>query len=512
MRLVNTMKNVIVGVSTLFISTIANFALRTIFIYSLGKTYLGVNGLLTNILSMLSLAELGIGSAIGFSLYKPLSQNDTRKINSLMKYYKKVYYIIGLVVFIIGLGLMPFLSFFVKEGEMVPNLYLIYFIYLVTTSYSYLFTYKRTLVASDQKSYKLSLYDTLFSLLSIGVRIVYLCFGHNFVVYLLISFVFTLLQNIVVNIVIDRLYPYLKEKKVKELSKKEKESLFTNIKGLMFHKVGNYLVNGTDNIIMSKFISLDTVGLFSNYSLIMNTVNMFLSSIFGGAVASFGNLIVSEDKKKIYSTFKLYNFIGFWIYSFSAIAFFFLLNPFIDLWLGNDFLIGKILVFVVVTNFYFNSMLGIIDNVKSSAGIYYQDRYIPIIQAIVNLAVSIILVQKIGLIGVFLGTSVSILFVIFLLKPYFLYKYLFNQSVISYYIDFIKYLIVLFIEGLIVYLSINLVSFDNSLLMFVYIMIMVLLIPNLINYFIYRNSDNFKELLNIVSIIKDKSKAKFSHK
>ena len=308
MRTKRTLLNVIIGTGALFISTICSFVLRTIFIHKLGETYLGVNGFLTNVLSMLSLAELGIGSAIGFSLYKPLEENNKEKIKSLMKYYKKTYSIIGILVFAFGILLMPFLKFLMKDYELISNLYPIYLIYLVNTSYTYFFSYKRTLVASDQNNYKLSIYDTSFRLLTVGLQIGYLMIYKNFIGYLLINLFVTFLQNLTVNAVINKEYPYIKDKKVKDLTKEEKDPIFINIKGMMFHKVGNYLVNGTDNIIMSKFISIAIVGLYSNYLLIINTVNNFLSSIIGGATASFGSLIASSDNKKVYETFKLYNF------------------------------------------------------------------------------------------------------------------------------------------------------------------------------------------------------------
>ena len=496
MRTKNTLLNTIVGVTTLFITTLLSFVLRTVFIKMLGETYLGVNGLLTNILSMLSLAELGIGSAIGFSLYKPLNENNKEKIKSLMKYYKKTYYIIGLVVFIFGLVLMPFLGFFMHDYENIQNLNLIYLLYLINTSYTYLFSYKRTLVASDQKTYKLSIYDTIFRIVIVVLQIAYIVIFKDFIGYLIINFIITFLQNLKINSVINKEYPYLKENNIKELTKKKKNKIYINIKGLIFHKVGNYLVNGTDNIIISKFLGLAIVGIYSNYLLIINTVNNFLISIVGSATASFGNLIASSDKNKVYDTFKIYNFIGFWIYGFSAIAFYFLLNPFIDLWLGEKFLFGTLIVFIVVMNFYFNSMLGVIDNIKSSAGIYHQDRFVPILQSIVNLFFSIYLVVKLGLVGVFIGTSISII-IIFIFKPYFVYKYAFKRNPLSYFITFFKYLIVVFAEGLIILGLFKLLTkyISIKVLLFIIKMLIVTIIPNIINYLLFRKTYEFKEII-----------------
>ncbi len=505
MRTKRTATNIIIGLSSLLISTICSFVLRTIFIHKLGETYLGVNGLLSNILSMLSLAELGVGTAIGFSLYKPLANNDEKKIAALMQYYKKTYLIIGLIVFAIGLTVTPFLHFFIKESEMVPKFYLIYIIYLVNTSYSYLFSYKRTLVFADQKSYLLNIYDTSFRLITVIGQILYLFLYNDYIGYLLISFVVTLIQNIVVNSRINKNYSYLDKYKKSKLNKQEKKDIYKNINGLIYHKVGNYLVNGTDNIIISKFVSIATVGLYSNYLLIVNTVNNFLITIIGSATASFGNLITSESKEKVYDRFKIYNFFGFWLYGFAAIAFYFLLNPFITLWIGEKFTFSTLIVLIIVLNFYFNAMLSTLDNVKSSAGIYYQDKYVPVIQAVVNLVVSIVLVLKLGILGVFIGTLVSIM-VIFIWRPYFVYKYAFNTNSKEYFISFLKYALIILFESVIVYLIFTYLLTKGGLLFFIFKVIVVAIIPNLCNYLLFRNTNEFKELVGIIKFVLTKKK------
>lgn len=510
MRTKNTFKNMVIGMGSLLLTTIASFVLRTIFIKKLGSDYLGLNGLLTNILSMLSLAELGIGTAIGFSLYKPLSEKNKEKVKSLMQFYKKSYLTIGIIVFLAGLLLIPVLPYFIKEIDTIKNFYLIYMLYLINTSYSYLFSYKRTLINSDQKGYKLTLQTTAFKILLTLVQIIYLFMGKNYVIYLSIQLVFGFVENVYVNYKINKEYPYLKENNIQKLSKEEKKSISKNVNGMVFHKIGDYCINGTDNIIMSKFIDLTTVGIYSNYTLIINCVNSFLSTIFNSAAASFGNLISLENEDAVYKKFQIFNFLAFWLYGFSSLAFLFLLNPFIELWFGKEYLISMSVVLVVIINYYFTSMRVPLGIIKASAGVYYQDKYVPLIQSAVNLIVSVIAVQKLGLVGIFIGTLASSILVVFWSRAYIVYKYVFNRKVFSYFIDFFKYLFVIVVEGFIIFLIFRLVSFSNLIINFIFKVLIICLIPNLLNLIIYRNNELFKELLQVFKVLRSEKNVKKS--
>lgn len=507
MRTKNTVRNMIVGLATYFLSTIANFVLKTVFIMKLGETYLGINGLMQSILSMLAVAELGIGTAIGFSLYKPVGEGNVEKVKSLMKYYKTTYRMIGMIILALGIVIMPFLPFLVKEMNDIPHFYLYYVLYLSTTVYSYFITYKRTLISVDQKGYITSIYDTAFCIISDILRIIALFVYPNFIVYLIVYFGTTLVQNLVVNARINKEYPFLLENDAKPLDKEEKKKITKNIGGLLYHRIGGYLVGGTDNIIMSKYISLAAVGLYSNYTMIMTVAGRIMGSIINSATASFGNLIAME-KERAYGVFKKYNFIGFWVYGFMCLALFFLLNPFITIWLGEKYLIDTFIVFVVIFNLYLTSMLSMLDNIKSTAGIYYQDRYIPLIQAAVNLVVSVVGVKLWGLLGVFVGTIASTILVLLWARPYFVYKYVFEESMFKYFRKFFEYLVVVFIEGFIIYFIFDKVKFDGKILYFIFQMFVVVLVPNLINLIIYRNTKEYKEsketIINIIS--KKKSK------
>jgi O-antigen/teichoic acid export membrane protein len=498
MRVKNTIMNITTGITSTLITTIASFILRTIFIQKLGSEYLGINGLLTNILSMLSLAELGIGTAIGFSLYKPLNISDKSKIKSLMFFYKKAYLMIGIFVLVMGLILIPFMPFFVKDIGLYNDFYLIYFLYLINTAYSYLFSYKRTIIVSDQKGYYLTNKTMIFKIVTTILQGAYLFIANNFIIYLLIQFVMGVIENLVVNKMINKIYPYLKEKDALQLEQSEKKAIYKNIKAMVYHKIGDYCINGTDNIIMSKYISIATVGIYSNYSMIITCVNSFLVTIFNSAGAAFGNLISSETKEMVYEKFKTFDFLAFWLFGFASLSFFFLLNPFIQLWLGDDYLIDTIVVLVVIVNFYFTSMRVPLGIVKSSAGIYDQDKYIPLIQALVNLVVSIVCVKVWGLMGIFVGTLSSSVLVVFAARPYFVYKYVFKRPFFEYFVEFFKYFFIVIAEALLIYTIFSNIYLADLRLYFIFKIMVLCLVPNIINFLIFRKDKNFLELKEIL--------------
>ncbi len=498
MRIKYIIKNLNVSIIATLLTTIFNFVARTYFIHKLGQDYLGLNSILTNVLSMLSIAELGIGTAIGFSLYKPLSNNDKNKIKALMNYYKKAYRIIGIVVFCIGIVLIPFLGIFIKDMAKFDHIYIIYMLFLLNSSYGYFFSYKRTLIIADQKNYILTKYLTSFKVLIYILEIIYLSISNSFIVYLLIQFVVGVIENIYINHKINQKYKYITEKSEIKLEKEEKDSILKNVKAMFFHKIGDYCVNSTDNLIMSHYINTAIVGIYSNYYTILYTVNTFLILIFDSTSASFGNLIARESNDTVYNKFKSFNFLAFWIFGWACICLYFLLTPFITtIWLSDEWLIEKAVVLVVVLNYFFTCMRVPLGIVKTAGGVYDQDKFIPLIQSFVNLLVSIILVQKIGLLGVFVGTLVSSVVVVFWTRPYIVYKYVFKKPLISYFKTFFKYfsvlaVIVLFLEGFFYY-----VSFSSTIIDFIFKVVIITTIPNLIFYIVFKKSYEFQSLLSI---------------
>ena len=280
-RAAASIKNSSFSIITQVLTVVINFVVKTIFIYTLGSEYLGINGLFSNIITMLSLADLGLGIAIPYSLYKPLSTEDHEKIKSLMYFYKRIYNIIGIAVLMIGFSITPFLPFLIKEmPENIPHIYLIYMMFVTHSASSYFFVYKKFLIDADQKGYITSKITFLFSTVLSIVQMILLLTTHNFILYLGSSIVMVILQNIYISKKAEYLYPYLKEKKVQEIDKQEYKEIKKNVSSLFIYKIGSVIMNGTDNIVISKIIGLVMVGIYSNYLMIINSIYNILNQIF----------------------------------------------------------------------------------------------------------------------------------------------------------------------------------------------------------------------------------------
>lgn len=502
-RLENTTKNFVWSTISVSASSILGFMSRTIFIYTIGSMYLGINGLFTNILSMLSFTELGIGVAINFSLYKPLANNNIEEIKSLMNLYKKAYRIIAIIVFILGVSLVPFLDYLVKGAEGIENITFIYLVFLFNTSYSYLFTYKRTLLSADQKSYLMTNIDMIVNILTLIIQMVFLLVFKNYYVYLLIGAIIGIIQNFYINNYINKIYPYLLDRNIKPLNEESKISIVKNVKAMMLHKLGDLCINQTDNIIISSFINITVVGLVSNYTLIISMINKFAMNFFNAANASLGNLIVTEESTKRLEVFNGYNFMAFWIFGWTSICFIVLLNPFITLWIGADKTIDQSVLILVIINYYLVGMRVPVGNMKSAAGLYVQDQFVPIIQSIINLVISIIGAQKLGLLGVYIGTVASSILLPCWYRPIIIYKYIFKESSKSYFIKYIIYLFVIFANCYLMNVITN-ILFGSSVTWMSLIGrgFVCLIIPNIIIYILFRNTKDFKYILNIIKMLK----------
>ncbi len=480
-----------------FVGLIISFIARIIFINVLGNEYLGLNGLFTNILNVLSLAELGIGTAITYNLYKPLSEKDETTCKMLMQFYKKVYTIIGIIILLLGSAITPFLSIFIKEIPNINNINLIYILFVINTSVSYFFSYKRNLIISDQQRYIATIYRYgIYALMNI-IQIIYLLISKDYIGFLIIQIGCTLLENILVSKKADKMYPYLKDKKEIPLDINMKESIIDKTKALLMHRIGGIVVNSTDNIILSKCVGLTAVGLYSNYYLIISSLNTIISQVYNSITASIGNLFAVENKNKIYDIFKKVNFLTFWIYAFCSICLMILLNTFIELWIGKKYIFEMKVVIILVVNFFFTGMRKSVLTFRDAAGLFEKDKYKSIFESMINLIASIILALKFGTFGVFLGTFISTISVCFWIEPYVLFKYGFEKNASIYFVDYVKKIILLLFALLITCGLCNLIK-GATLVKFIYKLIVCLLVPNIIIVIFYFRTDEFMYFLDLV--------------
>ncbi len=431
-RTQSSFKNITFSILGVGLTILLQFVSRKVFIQLLSEEYLGLGGLFSNILSVLALSELGIGSAMTFALYAPVASGDKEKIKSLMSLYRKIYNLIGCVILVLGSALTPFLHLLIKDMPDMPYIRVYYLLYVANSGISYFYTYKRTLIICNQDNYISSITTTLSSILTKVLQIALLVLTHSYLAYLIVQIAMTRIENIVISRIADKQYPYLKEKNIADLAPEEKDKIKTNVKAMFCHKIGTVVVNATDNIIISKILGLATAGLFSNYVLITDNVNKLALTAIKATSASVGNMLVNESKEKCYSIYKNMMFANFVIMCFCSCALLCLFQPFITLWLGEKYLLDTTFVLILVACFYFFGMRTVTLVYKEAAGLFRPDRYKALIESAANLAFSIPLTYLLGISGVKLGTLLSTILIPFWIEGYVLFKYFFERKVWQY--------------------------------------------------------------------------------
>lgn len=433
----NVVKNMLWGNIGNVTTSILQFVSRTVFIYTLGATYLGVNGLFSNILGLLSFTELGIGSAMNYSLYKPIAENDNEKIKSLMQLYRRAYRLIAVVIAVLGLLLLPFLNTVVSSEAHFEYLKLYYLIFLFNTVSTYFVTYKYAYITAMQKEYVLSNFNTIFQVSMTILQIIVLICTQNFLAYLLMQSGWGLIQKIVTALYIDKKYPILTEKNIQKLSEQDKKAIFSNVKALIVHKVGDVAVHQTDNLLISVFVNTTAVGLVSNYTTLQTMITKFSNTFVNSFVAGFGNLIAKDSLEKQRKAFSLYNFFASWIFGFVAVCSITLADPFVELWIGKEMVLDKATVVLFFYSYYLSGQTLAIYNFKVAAGIFNDDKFIAYIQAAVNLVASIIFVKMFGTPGIYMGTILQRMVVV-IFRPYIVYKKHLKTGLSNYYYCFFK--------------------------------------------------------------------------
>lgn len=437
----NLFKNSFITGIIFILQMIMSFITRTLFIKYLGVEILGFNGVMSNLLMVLSVAELGIGPALIYSLYKPLAEEEENTVKLLMKFYKKVYTVIGMIIAFLGLIMLPFLPLIIDRNSQVDHIYLYYLLFLANTVVSYFFTYKRSIVIADQKNYVVAFNDFIYWMMFQVSSCIAIVFYDSFLAYLILQLLSTIVANLSISFIADKRYPYLKKESPKtRLPNSLKEEIKKNTIGQFTNKVGNMVVTGTDNIVISIFIGLTQVGLYVNYTLIVTSVTNLINQIIGSMTATIGNIGVTSSREEGEKIFENHLFFVYSIAYFCSVYLLVLLNPFIELWLGNKFIFSFTTVVIIVINFAITitrkSAMSFID----AYGLAWHQRYKPIVEAVLNLFFSVTFVTffKMGVEGVLLGTIISSLLVSCWYEPYVLFKYGFKQSFGSFAIPALK--------------------------------------------------------------------------
>lgn len=497
MRTKNSIKNTIISFLANSLTIIIGLIAQKVFISILGEEYLGINGLFTNIISMLGIVELGIGSAIIYNLYKPIAENNIPKINALMKFYKKCYNIIAIVVLFLGLSLIPFLEFFVGKVAIDINIKIVYILFIFDIVCSYVLSYKQSIINANQKNYIIKLIHIGYLIFLNLFQILILLVTKNYYLYLTIKIIMRLLENLVIAYFANHLYSYLNTTN-ESLDKTTKKDIYKKVKALFFHKIGSFVVLGTDNLIISKMLGIITVGLYSNYCLIINAVQTLFGQLVYVLTFSVGNLLVENNNKKNYLVFKKLRFLNFWIATFSGTSLLVIIDSFISIWIGTQYILSIAVLITLVFNYFLTSMRSSYVIFKEAAGIYYEDRFVPLIEATLNIITSIVLCKLFGLAGVFMGTIISGLALWCYSYPKYVYKKLFNRSYLNYAKETISYILLFILIASGTYYLSSLINFSNIYLEFISNIAISLFIPNVILLLIFYKTDNFKYYINLL--------------
>lgn len=499
MRTRKSLFNICVTLICYFVTLIVGFISRYFFIKYLGQEYLGINSLFSNIISVMSVVELGFGTAVIYNLYKPISIGDEETIISIMSFYKKVYRIIAGVIFIIGLIILPFIGIIVGDTS-VRHLHFYFFLYILDASVSYLLTYKRSIYYADQKNYIINTIHTFLYALVFICQISLLYLTHSFLIYILIQIAFRISENMIISLKVDKSYPYLKTKTVEPLDSAIKQDITLKIKGLFFHQIGSAIVLGTDNIIisMTKSLGIIAVGIYSNYILITTYLNQIIAQIFSAVTSSVGNLLVEKEKEETYIVYKRILFLNALLYNFVCVSIGCIMEPFIDVWLGKEFLLPSSVLVVITLNFYIQGMKRTCGMFKEAAGIFYEDRYVPVIESVINLVSSVFFVKQIGLAGVCLGTIISSMIHWLYSYPVYVYKYIFNKDIKQYILDYIFYVVIFALSYLISYRTYSEFAKTEPIFNFLESVLICVVIPNIIFIIAFFRKPEYRYWRNMI--------------
>lgn len=496
-RTKNSMINVIFSFILQFSKILLVFINRVVFVKILGASVLGINGLFSNVLGILSLADMGITTAMMYSLYKPLADNDSKSINKYMNYFKKIYNYIAIVIFIVGIALIPFLKFIVNLPEDIDNIYLYYIILLINTVMSYLFVYQTTLIIADQKQYIIDKIEIISQYMLFVVQLAILIIFKNFTLYLLSNVIITLLFNLLKVRKVKKEYPFLKEKQENEtLTKSEKNKIFDNIKSLFIYKLGSVILSNTDNILISIFVGTITVGYYSNYLTIISSIVTLLTMIFTSIKASLGNFIVEKDKKQQLKMFYLLDTMNFWMIGYCSICFLNLTQDFINLCFGKEYLLSFAVLIIAILNFYTANIKQVIWAFRETSGLFKKTKYINIVTSVLNIIFSIILGKLYGLVGIIGATILSRMLYSWWKEPLILFKDYFNTSPKKYYFTYLYRVIIIIIIGIISNCTVNLIDYSNLYISIIIKFLISTIITGLLLCIIYRKSNALLFFIN----------------
>lgn len=495
-RIVNASRNIVFGIMLKAYQILLPFVIRMVMIYYLGMEYVGLNSLFTSILSVLNLAELGVGSAMVFSMYEPIAKNDTITICALMKLYKLYYRIIGLVILVAGLIILPFIPKLINgsvPGNM--NVYILYLLNLGATVFSYwLFAYKNSLLMAYQRSNIISKIQIFSSSIQYAIQILVIIFIKSYYVFLVISLFIQILNNIITASASNKMYPKIQPHGM--LNKVVIKQINQRVKDLFTAKVGGVVVNSVDSIVISAVLGLTSLAIYQNYFYIISAVIGFSTVIYKAVTASIGNSIVTENIDKNYDDFQTITLFCFFVFGICVSCFLCLFQPFMKLWVGETNLLSFKMVILFALYFYVYELESLFSLFKDAAGIWHQDRFRPLFGAGCNLCLNMIFVHIMGLYGILLSTIISMAFLSLPWLHRNLFKYVFRKSSVEYTkMVFTSFLIVVMI-GFVDYIVCSFIP-DQGVFVFVIKMAVCVIITLVMHLVMFSRFKRFNKVVEL---------------
>ena len=495
-RTKNAARNIIFGVMYKSITILCPFIVRTVMLYVMGSEYVGLNSLFTSILSFLSLAELGVGTALVYSMYKPIAEEDISTICALLNLYRKLYRYIGSIILIVGLALLPFLKYLIK-GDCPPdiNVYVLYGVYLLNTVISYwMFAYKQSLLTAHQRSDIVSKRSMVIQTSMYVFQIAALFLFKNYYIYIMWLPFFTIITNLANSVIVDKMFPQYKCKG--QVSEEMERNIRKKILALFGTKANSIVMHAADNIVISAFLGLTLVGQYGNYYYIMNSIIGIMTIIYDSMTAGLGNSLETESVEKNYHDFNVLTLLNMWLVTFCSASLLCLYQPFMKIWVHEKNMFPMHIVILLVVYFYVYQSRRIVLTYKDAGGLWWEDRLRPYVMMAVNVIGNIIMVQTIGLSGVLLSTILSML-VAFPWENYTVFKYIFEKSSAKYYAKFFLYVITSAVICVVTWAAC--LWLPGGIIGLVLRAVVCVIVPNVMFYAILHRSSEMKDTIDFIN-------------
>lgn len=503
-RFENSSRNVFFSLVSQILAMVLDVICRRVFLHFLAIEYLGLSATFTSVLNLLSFAELGVGSAIIFSLYEPIKNNNQVKIKSLMRLYRNVYFLVGTFIIIVGSAITPFLNVFVKEMPNVPYVSIVYLLLVFQTGTQYFFSYKISFLNATQQNYVFRKIQIVLNLIKAILQIISIIIFRNYFIFLGLAIFFALAIDVMCSIYVTRKYPFLKGK-AEKIDRDELQAIKKNVFALFLYKMSSTLSATIDTILISRMLGVVPAAIYANYHLVITYSDSFFNNVLGMVTPSIGNLMVDssiEKKKRFFSTIQS---VYYWISTYLAIGMLVCFNPFVSAAFGNEYLLKQSVVIALVISVTLTNFQRPCSLMRDANGLFWHGKLRPLAMALINLSTSILLTHWFGIIGVVIGTIISKVLTFVWYDPYIVYKHVLGKGLKEYFYNYIEKWLLLILLSLLCVAICNRINLSGWPLVLVDALIVTILV-NFGNYFFYKDKPEFVQMKLYISDLLKKFK------